>query len=137
MANPTGIGGKKFQKGQSGNPGGRRKETSEVTLFKKTTYEEFINYLQKYGSMTKTAMKKELEKSSTSMFETIFARIIFQAAMGEKDARQVLLERLWGKVKDQVEHSGKMDYRDINVANMSNEELISVIKEAYPELGIK
>lgn len=112
--------GKPFKKGVSGNPGGRKKESPIVSQFRKTSYEDFINYLNKYGAMNQAEMKAEIERVDCTMFEKIFGRIIYQAAQGEKDGRQVLLERLWGKVKDQVEFTQ-------NSANQETEDLLRKI----------
>ncbi len=92
-----------FKKGQSGNPNGRPKIDPELKHFRELTYKEFINQLQKYGWQTPDQIKQDLERTDVTMFERIFGKIILQAADGEKDGRQVFLERLWGKVKDQVE----------------------------------
>jgi hypothetical protein len=40
----------------------------------------------------------------STAFELIVAKIILQAIDGEKDARQLLIDRLWGKAKETVEH---------------------------------
>lgn len=92
-----------FEKGKSGNPSGRPKVDPEIKAVRELTYKEFLTQLQKYGWQTPDQIKKDLERKDVTMFERIFGKIILQAAEGEKDGRQVFLERLWGKVKDQVE----------------------------------
>lgn len=94
-----------FKKGQSGNPSGRAKQDPQIRAFRELTYKEFIGQLQKYGHQTPEEIKEDLARKDVTMFEKIFGKIILQAAEGEKDGRQVFLERLWGKVKDQVEVS--------------------------------
>jgi hypothetical protein len=103
MANPNPK--NKFKKGVSGNPGGRKKINPLISEFKKTSYEDFITQLQKYGSLSKDEMQQDIARKDATMFEIIFGRIIIDAAKGEKDARNCLLERLWGKAKDKAEHS--------------------------------
>lgn len=93
----------KFKKGVSGNPSGRPKADPKVTQFQKMTYNEFIDHLQKYGAMTQAEMVIHLDRDDCTMFEKIFGRLIYQAAKGDKAARAVLFERLWGKVKDSIE----------------------------------
>lgn len=94
-----------FKKGQSGNPNGRPKVNPTLKAFRELTYNQFIGQLQKYGHQTPDEIKQDLARKDVTMFERIFGKIILQAAEGEKDGRQVFLERLWGKVKDQVEVS--------------------------------
>lgn len=103
MANPNPK--NKFKKGVSGNPGGRPKKNPVIEDFKKTSYEDFITQLQKYGSMSKDEMQYDITRKDATMFEIVFGRILIDAAKGERDARNCLLDRLWGKVKDRVEHS--------------------------------
>ena len=100
MANPTGKGGKRFQKGQSGNPGGGRKKDPLIEQFKETTYKDFLAGLQKYGKLSREEMQRELMRPDATMFEIMFGQIVASAAKGDKDARQVLLDRLWGKIKE-------------------------------------
>lgn len=105
MANFTGKGGKRFEPGKSGNPSGFSKKKRAEVAFKQTSYEDFINKLQEFGCLNPTQMKEKVQDPEAKMFDVIFGRIIYDASQGKADARQILLERLWGKVKDRVEHS--------------------------------
>ncbi len=98
----AGTGSKKtqFKKGKSGNPGGGKALSAEVREFKKTSYEDFCNGVQAYGEMTKKNLKAEIKRDDIRAFDLIFARVVDQAGEGEKDARAVLLDRLWGKPKE-------------------------------------
>jgi hypothetical protein len=96
--NPNG--GKKFIKGQSGNPSGRPKADPKIREFKETSYKDFIEGVQTYGNMGKKELKQEVAKDDIRAFDLIFARIVDQAGDGEKDARAVLMDRLWGKPKE-------------------------------------
>lgn len=109
-----------FKKGQSGNPSGRAKQDPQIKAFRELTYKEFLTQLQKYGWQTPKQIEQDLKREDVTMFERIFGKIILQAAEGEKDGRQVFLERLWGKVKDQVEFTQ-------NNANKEAEELLKKI----------
>lgn len=111
-----------FKKGQSGNPSGRPKIDPLITAVKETSYKQFLEGLQKYGALSLKDMDLELKRPDATMFELMFGNIVASAAKGDKDARQVLLERLWGKVKDQVEYT--------NTSKMSTEELLKLSKEA-------
>lgn len=128
MANPTGKGGKRFQKGKSGNPGGRPKNTA-IQQFKQTTYADFINSLQKYGTLSRTEMAIELQRPDATMFEIMFGQIVASAAKGDKEARSVLLERLWGKVKEIHRHELPEDIAREKIKSMSTKELIDLIKD--------
>lgn len=100
MANPTGKGGKRFQKGVSGNPGGGRKKDPLIKQFQDTTYKEFVESLQLYGKMKREQVAAIAKDPETKMFDLIFVNIVAKAAQGDKDARAVLMDRLWGKPKE-------------------------------------
>ncbi len=89
-----------FKKGVSGNPSGRPKADKTVRQFQETTYKDFISKLQLFGGMAKSELKQVVDDPSTAVFDLIFARILYDAMAGKSDARQVLLDRLWGKVKE-------------------------------------
>ncbi len=91
---------KRFKPGQSGNPGGKKKQDPEIKQFRETTYKDFVTGLQKYGDMDKAQLKAEVRRPDIRAFDLIFARVVDQATDGEKDARAVLLDRLWGKPKE-------------------------------------
>lgn len=93
-------GGRKFQKGEVHNPGGRPKKDPLVKAFQETKYKDFVHKLQCFGSMPKEDLKEIVSDPKTTVFDLVFARILFDAAQGKADARQVLLDRLWGKVKE-------------------------------------
>lgn len=95
----------RFKKGQSGNPGGKRKMDPLVKKIKETTYIEFVTSLHKYGSLTKKEITSQLLRDDISMFEIMFCQIVASAAKGDKDARNVLLDRLWGKAKEENLHA--------------------------------
>lgn len=92
--------GRKFEKGNCANPGGRPKKDPMVREFQETSYKDFVSKLQQFGSMPKEELKEIVKDPQTTVFDLVFARILFDAAQGKADARQVLLDRLWGKVKE-------------------------------------
>ena len=134
MGNPTGKGGIRFQKGVSGNPGGKRKKDPTIKAFQETSYKDFINKLQEFGSMSPAQMKEIVQAPDAKMFDVIFGRILYDASQGKADARQILLERLWGKVKSQIEleHAGNIDFKE-KVKNMSTEELLKMVNNTLPQ----
>lgn len=117
-----------FKKGLSGNPSGRPKRDPFISAVKETTYKEFITALHKYGNLTRKEIAQELARPNATMFEVMFGQIVASAARGDKEARQVLLERLWGKVKEhlEIETSPLKDA----MKRKSTEELLEIIKTA-------
>lgn len=96
-----------FQKGQSGNPGGRAKEDPQVTMVKNLTKSE----LAEMGSLLLKGNKTELEKiikdPGSSMLKIAVASVISKAInKGDMHSLDILLNRLIGKVKDQHDFSG-------------------------------
>lgn len=127
MANPTGKGGRRFQPGQSGNPSGKNGASVDpaIKAFKETTYKDFINKLQKYGAFTRQEIANELQRPDATMFEIMFGQIVASAAKGDKDARAVLLDRLWGKVKEVHEvHNYEKE-----LAEIPKERIIEFLRE--------
>lgn len=92
--------GRRFQPGESGNPAGKAKQDPAIRTFRETTYKDFVAGLQKYGDMDKAELKAEGMRGDIRAFDAIFAKVVEQAVDGEKDARAVLLDRLWGKPKE-------------------------------------
>jgi hypothetical protein len=124
--------GRRFQPGQSGNPSGKAKLPDHIINFRKTTYEDFLTYLQRFGSFTKPEFEAECNRSDQTMFEGIFAKIILLAHEGDKFARQELLERLWGKVKEvhEIQDSSKLEDKIKALSPEKQEQLIELLREA-------
>lgn len=93
----------KWKPGVSGNPGGKSNKDAEIKAFKECTYKEFIDKLQHFGYLTQLEMKQIIQDPKTPMFDLVFSRILFDASRGKQYAVAVLLDRLWGKVKDTME----------------------------------
>lgn len=89
----------RWKKGVSANPGGRHKN-KELEAVKRTTYEDFIDNLQRYGKMTMPQLAIEKERKDLAAFNVMFANTVYAAAKGSKDAINILLDRLWGKPKE-------------------------------------
>jgi len=113
MANPTGKGGKKIQPGEVRNPTGRPKLSASANAFKKTSLEDFIENVQKYGAMNARelyAICGEDSEGSEPAFSTMAAQWVLDCIAGKPEtrhtAREALLNRLWGKVTDKHEHLG-------------------------------
>ncbi len=89
-----------FKKGCSGNPGGRALITKEAKGFRKVSYDNFVNKLQEYGGMTNAELKEELRRPDISNFDLMFGNVVNSAATGDRYARELLMDRLWGKAKE-------------------------------------
>lgn len=118
---------KPFPKGQSGNPGGKPKKDLAIKAFRETTYDQFIANLQKYGSLSREQMAEELRRPDATMFELMFGNIVASAAKGDDRARQLLIDRLWGKVKENIDFN-------VRLKTMSDQELLDLGKQAIKVL---
>lgn len=121
----------RWKKGQSGNPGGVPKRRKDVHVFRQTTYEDFIDNLKYFGSLTKEEMQEDLTHAETTMFEHVFGKMVMQAADGDERARNELLNRLWGKPKEILDMSQIITAK---LAMLSNEELIKLAKDSVKQL---
>lgn len=109
MANPTGIGGRKFQKGQSGNPGGRPKMPDHLKGHYLTN-QEMRATLAKYIKMKKDEIYDAALNPDTPVFELWIASGITKGiALGDWTNLRDILDRLCGKPqpeKDSDDDSG-------------------------------
>ena len=94
------VWGTPFQKGKSGNEGGRPKKDPIIRKFQETKYKDFIDKLQMFGSMSKGELKELVKDNSIMAFDAVFARVLFDSMEGKDKARDCLFDRLWGKVKE-------------------------------------
>lgn len=99
--NTTGL--KRFAKGTSGNPGGRPKKSFAAEKQRLISYHEFVFLIQKFVEMKRPEIKEYLERPEATMFELIYGRLVVEAAKGDRTAREMLTERLFGRVKEQIE----------------------------------
>ncbi len=89
-----------WKKGVSANPGGVSKKGITLREFRKTSYDDFVNKLQQYGGMTPEEIKEEIKRPDITNFDLMFARVVDGAATGDRYARELLMDRLWGKAKE-------------------------------------
>lgn len=111
-----------FKPGQSGNPAGGPKLSPEVRMFRQTSYQDFILALQKYGNWPIMKLEAELLRPDLGAFDHMFVVIVLKAAKGDAVTRELLINRLWGKVKDMPDND--------QVTKLSNTELIAMAKDA-------
>ncbi len=127
MAKGRKTGGRDFKPGEVHNPGGKPKQDPAIKAFKETSYKDFIANLQKYGGMTEKEIAIELKRPDVTMFEKMFGNIVAGAANGDKDARAVLLDRLWGKVKDSIEITNKEV--DERLEQLNKDKIVALLKD--------
>jgi len=92
--------GRRFEKGNCANPGGRPKKDPIIKEFQETKYKDFVNKLQMFGSMSKGELKDIVKDDSVVAFDAVFARVLYDSAEGKDKARDTLFDRLWGKAKE-------------------------------------
>ncbi len=93
--------------------------------------EQFCERMHKFGNCTQEELKAIVKDPNTKLLDLIFCRHILDSANGKPQARNTLYDRLWGKVKDQLEHSGGIDLERKKLENLSTGELIGIIKDFF------
>ena len=97
----TKTGGRDFKKGQVANPGGFTKEQAEA---RRLTRAGLAAILNRAREMTHEQMMDALGRPETPAFEMMIIKC-YMRIMEDGDMRQldILLDRLVGKVKDEVD----------------------------------
>jgi len=96
--------GKRFQKGQSGNPGGKVKVPDDIKRARTLNQLELERVVNRYLYLTSHELRERIQDPATPMMEMMVASIIAQAAQkGDQQRLEFILCRLIGKVKDQLE----------------------------------
>jgi len=128
MAGP-GPGSKRtqFKPGVSGNPKGAPKKNKVMTKFQEMTYAQFIERLQKFGALNKEEIKKIINEKDTQVLDLVYCRHLWDAVNGKDRARESLYNRLWGKVREQIEHFG-VNQSQIIVTIPSNGREVEIAK---------
>jgi hypothetical protein len=107
--------GRPFQKGRSGNPGGKKPLPEELKIASRLTAEEFIGLCNKFLKMNivelmaVTGDPKNPNQKST-MLEMLVASII-RKSLNEGDPRRLdfLLNRIIGEVQKRLEVTGDLN----------------------------
>lgn len=121
--------GKPFQKGVSGNPGGRPKLSKDLLNTKEFTDYELRRVISKYFRMKKEACKEAGQSETLPMIEVAIARAVQKAAhLGDITRIIPLIERVCGKMKDKVEHTDGTELEREKIRAMSDSELKKLVK---------
>jgi len=93
-----------FKPGQSGNPGGKAKVPDDIKEARKLTQLDLERVINSLLYITKEALQAKIKDPQTPMIEMIAASIMAQAAVkGDHMRLDFILQRMIGKVKDQLE----------------------------------
>jgi len=107
MAKGFKTGGRDFVKGVVTNPKGRPKVSSQLKEIKQLNATRLAELLNEFINMDKEALIAKSKDPSTTVFELIICSILKNAYdKGDQQRINFILDRLVGKVKDQVEHTG-------------------------------
>lgn len=105
---PKGVKG--FQKGHK-LATGRPRTTIIVKEVQKMNNDDVILSMNKIAHMNKEQLRELTLNPDTPMYELALARIMFNAVTeGNTTSMDFFLNRLVGKPKEQIEHSGSMTY---------------------------
>ncbi len=106
MANPNPK--HKFSKGNKANPHGRPKLTPEEQAIRKLTKAEVVEITSLILKGDRTELEGLVKAMGTPIFQAMIASVSVKIIKtGDMDALDKLLNRLIGKVKEEVEVSGE------------------------------
>lgn len=124
-----------WQKGVSGNPGGRVKLPEHLKAIKALSHLEINRIISKYGRMTFAELIKSLDDENMTVVEKAIAKI-FQKSIKDSDFSSLnfLLDRAIGKAP-LVEIEDEDDSERAQLSRLSFQELLQVVKNAIPDLN--
>jgi uncharacterized protein (DUF342 family) len=100
---------KPIKKGEVRNPNGRGKKTDSYSdIAKELLSSKKIDIEIEYATPAGTKTKKLVMTSKNSIKHQMICAMIHSALSGNLAAAKDLLERVDGKVKDKIEHSGSI-----------------------------
>lgn len=98
-----------FKKGQSGNPSGRPKLPTDVVEGKKFNQIEVARIFNRFVNYSFEDLKAVMNSPTSTTMELIIGKIMFEAIKsGDHMRMNFILDRMIGKVKEMVEHTGEI-----------------------------
>ena len=100
------TGGRDFPKGKSANPGGLPRTSPQIKALAQYTREILREKLYAVHLLTEDELNARMKDTKTPGSEKAIISILIHAIKyGDQNRFGALLERVLGKVKDEVEHS--------------------------------
>lgn len=94
----------RFKKGQSGNPNGRPRIPEDLKMARRLNKLELEKLLNQFLFMTPPEMEERVKSADVTAIEAMIGSIIIKAVKdGDQQRLNFILERLIGKVKDQID----------------------------------
>lgn len=107
MAKGFKTGGRNFEKGNPGGPGRPNRKITEIRKINKYVIDELLH---KYSYMPFSELPAVVKDKETNALEALIASVYFHGVKnGDQLRLNFLLDRLIGKVKDEVDHNVKVD----------------------------
>lgn len=105
--NPTGKGGVRFKKGQSGNPKGSSAKAATLSKITRMTNEQIADIGSVLLGGSETALDDIIHDDSSSIMQKWIAKLVRHSMVeGDPAIFNAVLNRIVGKVKERIEHSG-------------------------------
>lgn len=123
--------GRRWKKGQSGNPKGAQRIPADIKEARKLNQIEFEKIANKYLYSTPDQIKKVTQNPDTPVLDLLITSILHKAVVeGDEKRLEFLLTRLLGKVPDKVINTVDQEVLDAikNFENKSVEELEDILK---------
>lgn len=96
--------GRPFQKGQSGNPGGRHKLPEDIRKARALNQVELERTVNRFLYMDRAQVQEAIKNPETPMIDLMVASIMAQAAQkGDERRLEFILQRMIGRVTDKIE----------------------------------
>ncbi len=120
-----------FKKGQSGNPGGRKRMPQEIKELTFLTKQRMIGVLNQFLYMTKDEIQAKLQDPNINMLEMAIGHIIAKAAKdGDQTRLNFVFDRIVGKVTDVTSQVNKeiVDYNPDDYKEVPREALLKLVE---------
>lgn len=118
-----------FLPGVPTNPGGRPKLDPLVRAYRSRATTEFYQLIQHYGDAAYEAAARRIADPTTPLMIRIHLRLLMDAEKGDHKARELLYDRILGKVPDEMILETVNQVRD-ELRAMSTSELLAIMAKS-------